>query len=215
MVITMSMHPSGPETLAHASHGRGVALARGVHALAMAAVPVLAFGFARLGVRLRGSGALSGLALAAQLTALVAVLFAGAMSGLVATAVVERMASAGVDANSTGVLQPLLWYTALLNQAFAAIYVVGSGAAMIGWSVVLWRAAVRHSAVRHSAVRHSAGAASDGLLRSIAVLGVVTGGGLVVARLGFVGHLDVRIFGLIVAAQALWQGLLAWRLWRR
>lgn len=201
MLITMGLHPSGPETLARATHGHGTSLARGTHTLALAAIPILGYGFTRLSWWLRSAGSLSGLALASQLMALVAVLGAGTMSGLVATTVVERLVDADMTLAPT--LRLLLWYTGVLNQAFAAVYVVASGVAMVGWSLALWR-------------RQNVASPTLALPpRSIAALGVVIGVGLVAFRLGVVTHLDVRIFGLVIVAQAIWQGAMAWLLWQR
>lgn len=78
----------------------------------------------------------------------------------------------------------LLGYTGAINQAFAAVFVMGWSAAMVAWSVAILRSAA--------------------LARWLGWYGLVVGAVLLsVTALGRL-RLDVHHFGLIVLAQGVW-----------
>ena len=106
--------------------GRLVPVARmavGVHALALACLPVAFFGALVLSQRLNALGAL-----VVYGFGVVAIMNAAVYSGLIAT----RVAGQSPD---------LFMYTGYQNQAFALVYVVASSAAIVLWSAALFRQA--------------------------------------------------------------------------
>lgn len=89
----MGLHPTGAEALANAEGGGLNLLARGVHALAIAMLPLLLVGFFGVTQRLQRHSGLAASALAAWGLALVAVMTAAIMSGVVAPSLAERVAA--------------------------------------------------------------------------------------------------------------------------
>jgi hypothetical protein len=119
-IITMAFHPTGRELLAPGQLVPVTRMVVGVHALALACLPLAFFGALILSQRLDALGAL-----VAYGFGVVAIMNAAVYSGLVAPRV-------------TG--QPdLFMYTGFLNQGFALVYVVASSVAIVLWSVVLLR----------------------------------------------------------------------------
>jgi hypothetical protein len=119
------------------------------------------------------------------------VVVAAAMSGLVFPAVLRGVQQA--DAPARVIVTSLLRYTGLVNQAFAAIYVVFTGIAILLWS--------------------SAMLASRHLPRALAHYGLVLGVLLVAGVLS--GHLALGIhgFGAVVLGVGIWMMWSAHRLW--
>lgn len=192
LFVTMGLHPTGAEALANAEGGGLNLLARGVHGLAIAMMPLLLVGFAGLTRRLHVRPGVAALAFAAWALALVAVLLAAIMSGVVAPALADRIAGASPMERDT--LMSLLRFTGLLNQAFASVYVALGGAAIVGWSVVL--------------------RATSGAPRLLAPLGVLVGVAAAVGTLGGWLALDVAGFGAVVLGQGVWMLGVAWWLGR-
>jgi hypothetical protein len=181
-LVTMALHPTGPETLAAAAAGAGTQLARGVHLLAIAMQPLLVAGTLALTVRLREARALAVLAFVAFGLGTLAVLVAAAMSGLMAPDVVERVVAAEGATRETQ--RALLQYTGALNQAFAKIYVGMMSAAITGWSLAVLR--------------------ERGFSRALGWLGLAIAAFEVLGLLSGRLHLDVRGFGVVVLAQSVW-----------
>lgn len=178
-MVTMLLHPTGHRMAADFVHQAPLAV--GVHALALAGVPILFFGALGLARRL-GGGDLAIMALVVYAFASVAVSIAATASGFLATDLMRRMAtSGGVE---RVVLHELLDYTGSWNHAFARVFVVASSVAMVLWSIAILR--------------------SRALARWAGVLGVIVGV-LTLLVSGF-GHLrlDVHGFGAVVLAQAAW-----------
>jgi hypothetical protein len=121
--ITMALHPTGRELLAP---GQLVAVTRmvvGVHALALACLPIAFFGALILSQRLDALGALVTYGFG-----IVAVMNAAVCSGLVAPRV-------------AGQSPELFAYTGYLNQAFALVYVMASCVAIVLWSIAMLKRA--------------------------------------------------------------------------
>jgi hypothetical protein len=183
MLVTMTLHPTGPE-LAEAV-GKSVWPARinvFAHGLAIASSSFVFFGALGLTRRLTTQANLAILALVIYGFALVAVLTAAVASGLIAPHLIDALARA--DATQRPMLDTLFRFNFQVNQAFATVYVALSSAA-----IVLWSAAILRSRL---------------LARWIGVYGCVVG---VLLLLGLVGghlRLDVHRFGAIVIAQAIW-----------
>jgi len=118
-MATMALHPL-PRQMAD-PHTRVLNVA--VHALAMISAPLALTGGIALA---RRTGSLS--AVVFQGFALVAALLATAMSGLVATALLQQSAP-----------PELLLLTGALNQAFSRTFAVGTSVALVLWSIAGWR----------------------------------------------------------------------------
>ena len=118
-MATMALHPL-PRQMAD-PHTR--VLNAAVHALAMLAAPLALTGGIALA---RRTGSLP--AAVFQGFALVAALLATAMSGLVATALLQQSAP-----------PELLLMTGALNQAFSRTFAVGTSVALVLWSIAGWR----------------------------------------------------------------------------
>jgi hypothetical protein len=180
MIITMILHPTGkvgPEGI-----DAMVRMLVGVHALALASMPVLFLGTVGLSRRL---GFPAGLAIAALVIfgfATVAVMNAAVFDGLVAPNLIRQIVTAAPEARDGWRL--VFNYNSQLNQAFARLYAVGASMAIVLWSVAI---------VRDRALARSAGIYG-------CVLGALTLAGVFSGRL----NPDVHGFGLIIFGQALW-----------
>lgn len=179
--VTMAMHPTAHLMLDdYARYAPRNVIA---HGIALLAVPLTLVGYGAVARRLRPhAGAWASLGHACLAVAQGAVSMAAVASGLVATTMVARILS------STGpeqdLARALLGYTGAINQAFAAVFVVGWSAAMVAWSVAILRSAA--------------------LARWLGWYGLVVGAVLLsVTVLGRL-RLDVHHFGLIVLAQGVW-----------
>lgn len=180
-LVTMALHPTGADVVREAEAGGHNALVRGVHLLAVAAQPLLLAGTARLSWRLRTQPA-AWLGLTSFALAALAVTIAAAASGLIAPHVAESLAEA--NATQREWYLELLHYTATINRAFAEIYVLLLGVALLGWG---W--AMRAG----SEFRH--GLAWLGLILGVAAV-AIGGTGLL--------PLDIHGFGAVVLGQAVW-----------
>lgn len=183
-LATMAMHPTGHEF----SHGGvpdvGVEIRNTfVHTLALAAAPVGFLGALVLALQLTRPGdRLAIAALAAYGLAEVGVAIAATASGYMAPGLLRKIASSsGAEAtlwNAVGA------YNGLLNQAFAKVYVLASGAAVLMWSIAMLR--------------------GRQFPRPLGVFGALIGAVLVVAMAANRIRLDVHGFGAVVLAEAIW-----------
>ncbi|MCU0623597.1 MAG: hypothetical protein MUF53_06995, partial [Gemmatimonadaceae bacterium] len=183
MLVTMGLHPTGPETLRIAEAGGRNLAARGVHVLALAMQPPLLLGLLALTRRLRARHAAADLAMLTWALATVCIVVAATASGLIATRMVEEIAEAG-GATREWRLE-LMHFTAVINRAFAALFT-----GFAGMAVALWSWAMRHPA--------------SGFPAAVAWLGLTGGAAAVLSQLTGVLRLDVRGFGLVVVVLALW-----------
>lgn len=191
-LMTMTLHPTGRDVIQNASSGGTNALVTAVHWLALLAQPLVLAGALALTLRLRvrrdvAVGAYVFFALAS-----VAVVMAAVASGFLAPGVLRGLHAA--DAPTRALMMSALRYTRLLNQAFAAVYVVFSGIA-----ILLWSAAIL---------------VGRELTRALAVFGVLLGA---VLTLGVTsGHLGLGIhgFGSAVLGEGVWMAWAAAQLWR-
>ena len=182
-IITMVLHPvAGHGLLPPPDMQRLATLDRVVHGLALGGVVMSFLGLLAL-TRCLSTGA-SRLPLAALVVygfAAVAIMSAGAMSGFVGADLLSRLAEGGPQLETWKLL---LGYTYRINQAFSAIYVVGTCAAIMLWSAAILR--------------------TRQMARGLGIYGVVLGP-LILAAL-FSGNLplDVHRFGMVVFTQAAW-----------
>lgn len=182
ILATMALHPTGADTLHNAGTGAPNTLARAVHALAIAAMPLLLAGMLAVTWRLRERLELAVLAYMAYALGMVAVMIAAAMSGFIATGLADTIPGL-MGAVRDGAMQQF-HYTGALNQAFAKIYVCLTGSAFLLWSVAM----------------RDTGA----FPRALSWLGVVVG---VVQLIGIgSGMLPMNIhgFGAVVLAESVW-----------
>lgn len=180
-IVTMALHPTGADAIRIAEAGGHNVLIRGVHLLAVLAQPFLLAGTAALTWRLRSSGAAM-LGMASFTLAVFAVMIAAAASGLVAPHVAESVADAA--GSEQALFFELLHYTGAINRAFASLYVMLTGMAVLAWS---W------------AMR-----GADAFSAPLSWLGLVLGAaGMFVGSTGVV-PLDVIGFGAVVLTQAVW-----------
>lgn len=183
-VVTMAFHPTG-HAIARDPTGAVARLSTGVHALALASVPVLLLGTVALTRRLAGRRVLAELALCFHLLAAVAALLAAVTSGLLSTELAARAAGEEGAARDATVL--LLRYSGLLNQAFARVLVGASSVAIVLWSLAVLR--------------------TRQLPRAVGMLGLAVAGATLAVLLAGRLRLDVHGFGAVVLGQAAWQVL--------
>jgi hypothetical protein len=184
MIITMILHPTGkvgPEGI-----DAMVRMLVGVHALALASMPVVFLGAWGLSRRVASADRLAMMALVLYAFATVAVMNAAVFDGLVAPNLIRQIVSTH-DTATPGTSEG--WrlafnYNSQLNQAFARVYAVASSMAILLWSVVI---------VRDRALARGVGIYG-------CVLGAITVAGVFSGRL----NPDVHGFGLIIFGQALW-----------
>ena len=181
-IVTMVLHPvAGHGVLSAPEMQRLATLDRLVHGLALAGVTLIFLGTLALTRRLANAGRLPLAALVVFGLAVVSILIAGAMDGFVCADLLSRMVAGDPQLETW---RMLLAYTFRINQAFAAIYVVGASVAIMLWSTAML------------------------LPRRVApglgIYGLVLGP-IILAAL-FSGNLppDVHRFGLVVLVQAIW-----------
>jgi hypothetical protein len=191
-MITMSLHPvAGPHPITPAQFERLAMFMVGVHVLAIAGVPFSFLGALALARRLDSPSRMALTALVIYSLALVAVMIAPAMSGLVGTEVIRHIIARGADSEQW---RTLMAYNFVINQAFAKIFVVASCSAVALWSLVIVK--------------------SRALPIAIGIYGLLFGPVIVIAMVSGSLSLDVHGFGLIIFSQAIWfivAGILLWR----
>jgi hypothetical protein len=190
-LVTMALHPTGHDLFAPGGLERGARLAAGVHALAIASLPVTVVGLSALARRAadphghrepREPRGMAQLALAAWGLGAVAALIAAIASGFVAPDLIrELLASADGERDRW---HALLELQHRVNQACARVFVAASSAAIALLSGGLLRA--------------------RGPARALAAYGLLLAAATLVALLG--GHLrmDVHGFGAVVLGQSAW-----------
>lgn len=188
-LVVMALHPTGTDVVAIAESGGRDLMARGIHALAIGLQPLLLAGYLGLALTLPHRD-LAVLGIVAYGVGTLAVVIAAAISGLTITPLLES--SVAATGSARDVILAQVRFAFLVNQAFTKVFVGLAGIAIACWSV-----AMRGDARFPAALR--------GLGVVIATAGV---GGIVAGRLA----LDVRGFGLIVLAQAVWTAWVALRL---
>ncbi len=184
-LVTMALHPTGADLLRdYDTFAPKVILA---HTLAIAAVPLTFFGALSLRRRLADAGAtaLADFGLVSFGLASVAVLIAAVASGLIAPMIAARiLRSVGTEAEQA---RMLFSYNGMINHGFAFVFVGAAAAAMTAWSAAILRTS-----------------AQARIPRSLGVLGLLVGLGLLVITLAGRLRLDVHHFGMVVVAQSAW-----------
>jgi hypothetical protein len=192
-LLVMALHPTGGEVSREAAAGGSMFLVQAVHWLAIVAQPLLLAGTLALTLRLRARRAAAVAGFIFFAVAGIAVLFAGAASGIVSPGVLRGMHDAG-EAGATMTVQNFLHYTFLLNQAFARIYVVLGAIAIALWSWAIL--------------------GGRELPRGLALYGLLLGAALVVGMASGYLTLGIHGFGLVILGQGVWLIWAAAGLWR-
>lgn len=193
MIVTMSLHPTGHDLFTPGQLERMTHVTVAAHALALVSLPVMFLGAMALTRRLASPGRLATSGLVLFGFALVAVMHAAVVSGLIAPGLIRQFLEAGRAASDDG-WKIALHYNSAVNQAFAQVHVVASSVAVVLWSAAIVR--------------------GRSLARGVGVYGCVLGPMTVLALLS--GHLRLNVhgMGLVVLGQAIWYvivGVLMWR----
>ncbi len=181
VVLVMGLHPTGHELMDTEAFERLARLNKGIHGVAIAALPTLFVGLLGLWRRLSPSE-LSTAALVAFGLGVVAGVSAAVASGFVAPVFIERALEAGEGRD--GPNHALLTFAGALNQGFAAVYVVATSAAILLWSLSMLR--------------------TGRMGRSVASAGIAVGAVFLLLLLAGHLHLGVHGFGMVVFAQSAW-----------
>ena len=189
-IITMAFHPSGH--IAAAQLETTIRMLILVHALALACVPILFLGSLGLSQRLAGAGRLEVIGLVFYAFALVAVMAAAVADGLVTPSVLRQIVASADSESAANTWRMFSRYTFYLNQACAEVFVAGSSAAILAWSVAMWR---------------------NSFSRALGIYGTIVAA--VTLAVMFSGHLplDVHRFGAVVLGQAVWLVIAGTQLW--
>lgn len=181
-IITMALHPTGSNLMALGQFNSVMRLSVAVHALALICVPILFLGSLGLYRRLAAANRLSLAALVMYGFAMVAVMNAATMSGLVAPGLARHMLSN--EAGSRDMWSVAFHLSGDLNQAFAMVYVVASSVAILLWSIAILRSGI--------------------FSRALGMYGCFVAPLTLVAVLS--GHLRLNVhgFGMVVLGQAVW-----------
>lgn len=178
-VVVMALHPTSRDIMRDPRVQATLNML--VHSVALAGLPISAYGAFILSRRLARFTAAAELALAFYAAAIVATMAAAVASGFLAPGLLVDLNVA--DASTKAIDMALLGLVGSINQSFAKIFVVGASVAIIMWSATMVR-------------RREFGAAG--------------GIGLVVGVLPLVGvlaghlRLDVHGFGAVVVLQTIW-----------
>jgi hypothetical protein len=182
-MVVMGLHPTG-QAIADAAAGatRVALLSSSVHAVAIAGMGMMLYGGVGLTRSMDDARGLASAGLVAFALAVAAGSAAAVASGFVATPLILNLIKADPALRET--IKSQLYYTMLVNQACARIYVVAGSAAMVLWS--------------------EAGRPTRWLPRWSMVLSWVIALGCSGMALFSDRHLDVALFGGIVVAQSIW-----------
>jgi len=135
MVLTMVLHPSGG-SIEHILQIKKVIVLS--HSMAIVSVPILAFGFYGLSLRLKTPSKLSYLAFSFVIFGLFAAMIAGTINGLTLPLFLEKATENGMDVNT---IKAINWYGRYINLPMDYILIGGLTAAIALWSIVMFRSA--------------------------------------------------------------------------
>jgi hypothetical protein len=191
-IITMALHPTGHDLLVP-GHLESVArMGVAVHSLALASLPVLFLGAWGLSRRVGTSDRIALSAMVTYTFALIAVMNAAVVDGLVAPVLLRQMAAAAPS--STEMWHMVINYNWRQNQGFAQLYVAASSVAILLWSISILR--------------------SRTLARGVAIYGAVIAPITLLALLSGHLRLDTHGFGAVWFTQSIWFVTVGVMLWR-
>jgi hypothetical protein len=191
-IMVMAVHPTSHEILAPGKFTTIAMLGEAVHIFAIITTPIAFLGALALARHMDSPNRVAMSALAIYGFALVAVMIAATLSGLVAIPILQKLVE---QPQSAAQWTGLATYSGMLNQAFARIYTILASIAIALWSVEIVRTRV--------------------LPRAAGIYG------LVIAPVIFIavgsGHvrLDVHGFGAVVLLQGIWLIAVGTALYRR
>jgi hypothetical protein len=190
-ILTMGLHPTARDLFAPDRLAPMALLLIGVHALAVASLPVLFLGTLALSRRLTSPDRLALTALVVYGFALAAVMVAAVVDGFVVPSLARQIMTAESPANEGW--QIALYYNGFLNQSFARVFLVASSTSIVLWSVSILR--------------------SRTLARGVAIYGLLVGPAVVIAVVSGL-RLDPHGAGLLILGQSLWFIIVGTQLWR-
>src|SRR3984893_15030387 len=191
-ILTMGLHPTVRDLFAPDRLAPMALLLIGVHALAVASLPVMFLGALALSRRLASPDRLGIAALVVFSFALAAVLVAAVVDGFVVPSLAREIMTTAPPA--TEGWRIALYYNGFLNQSFARVFLVASST-----SIVLWSASILRSRT---------------LAPAVAIYGLLVPPAVVVAVVSGI-RLDPHGAGLLILGQSIWYimaGALLWRL---
>lgn len=181
-LATMALHPTGADMVRNASAGHANVMGTVAHGIGIVAQPLLLAGTLALTLRLRSRRDLAVAAYAFFAMGSLAILIAAAASGFIAPAALDGLADPGVAERS--IAMDALYYTRLLNQAFAKIYVMLAGCALLFWSAAIL--------------------IGRDLPRSLGVFAAFLGAVMLLGIASSHLTLDIHGMGAVVIAQGIW-----------
>jgi hypothetical protein len=164
----------------------------GVHALALASIPVIFLGAWGMSRWLAAPDRLSWAGLVLFAMGSIAVMNAAVFDGLMAPYLMKQIVAATSETRDT--LQMFMKYNFQMNQAFARVYAVASSLAVVFWSVAILRSRV--------------------MGRGIGIYGCILGA---VTALGIFSGLlrpDWHGFTVLIFGQAIWFVVVGAGMWR-
>jgi hypothetical protein len=180
-IVTLTFHPAGGQhRVTPAQLETLIAVVIGVHALAIAGLPVSFAGGLALARRIDSPLRLALLGLIVYGFGLVAMMAAATMSGLVIPPLLRQMAAPG----SGGEWHSFMNYTHALNQAFARIGALATSISIFLWSYLLL--------------------SRPSLSRTLGIYGLLSAGCVIAAMIA--GRLDTELHGfrVVTLLQAIW-----------
>jgi hypothetical protein len=143
LIVTMMIHPSGPELFIPGQMSHVIRIGIVAHSIAVCSIPILFLAALGFSLRIRPSGILPIAALVVFGLASVAIMNAAIFSGLVATEIAGQIVAPNVDPS----WRMAFHFNGQLNQAFALVYILGSPAAVLLWSIWMLRSSRRSRGV--------------------------------------------------------------------
>jgi hypothetical protein len=190
-ILTMGLHPTVRDLFAPDRLAPMALLLIGVHALAVASLPVMFLGALALSRRLASPDRLAIAALVIFGFALTAVLVAAVVDGFVVPSLAREIMTTAPPTSE--VWRIALYYNGLLNQEFARVFLVGSSTSIVVWSVSILR--------------------NRALAQGVAIYGLLVGPAIIIAVVSGV-RLDPHGAGLLIFGQSLWFTVVGFLLWR-
>lgn len=192
-IIVLISHPGGPHRLRPDQVQSLINMIIGVHALAVASLPILFLGALVFSRQVVSNLRLGIVALVIFGFASVATMGAATMSGLVVPAVLRHMITHDAGADQWHVL---LSYTHAINQGFAQVGAVGFSVAILIWSI----AQIKRRAFN----------------LVLGIYGILVGIAVIVALVSGTAELELHGgFEIITLAQSIWFILAAVLLWQK
>jgi hypothetical protein len=180
LIVTVMIHPSGPKLFIPGQISHVIHMGVVAHSIALCSIPILFLASLGFSLRMRPAGILPITALVVFGFASVAIMNAAILSGFVATEIARQIVAPNADPS----WRMAFHFNGQVNQAFALVYILGSSAAVLPWSIWMLRSSRRS--------------------RGVFIYG--TAGGPLTFLIIISRHirLDVHGFGAIALSQTIW-----------